>query len=80
MCKAKIVKNDSLKKMFDLITCSFLFQKVYKMFSKQTLCVYMGQITARRAGFSLVFIKYQPICRVIKKFCLFSFNTICTTN
>ena len=55
-----------VKKKFDLITCSLLFQKVYKMFSKQTLCDYVGCITAHKAGFSLVFIKYQPICRVIK--------------
>ena len=65
MCKAKIVKNGSKKNLFDLITF-LLFQKVYKMFSKQTLSDYVGQITAHRVGFSLVFIKYQPICRVIK--------------
>ena len=67
--------------MFDLITCSLQFQKVYKMFSKQTLCDYVGQITARRAGFSLVFIKYQPICRVVKFFVsLVSIQYVLTVN
>ena len=69
------------KKLFDLITCSLLFQKVYKMFSKQTLCDYVGGITAHKAGFSLVFIKYQPICRVINFFVsLVSIQYVLTVN
>ena len=61
-----MVVKKFFKNCFDLITRSLLFQKVYKMFSKQTLCDYVGQITARKVAFSLVFIKYQPICRVIE--------------
>ena len=38
------------------------------MFSVQTICDYVGRITASRADFSLIFIKYQPICRVIPFF------------
>ena len=56
------------------------------MFSKQTLCDHVGQITActrarARAGFSLVFIKYQAICRIINFFVsLVSIQYVLTVN